>query len=316
MNEKDLFNELLKNRPEAEENPVTIGEGRGRKFLVPKWMTGLPEDKYVQSVTRFFKSSGIDIPVQIWYDLVVLRLDSIEDRPRCKAPGCNNPVEYEGSLYKGRGYFDTCCRACAGVLNRSQYVNTEEMNQKRSATLLGRKKSDTHRANIARCKTGTKASLETRRKQSLRKIAYLMRINEDSSITTYDGGRYHKGIIELKKCSTRFHYMSSWELGLLTELDSDPDVIEIRPVQGAIPYLHDDGSTHHYLPDIYIKLSSGKDYVLEVKPRSMILSDRITRLKLRAGINFYSDSNRPDYVIVTERKLRLVFSSGSILSIL
>lgn len=324
MNEKDLFNELLKNRPEVEENPVTIGEGRTRKFLVPKWMTGLPEDKYVQSVTRFFKSSGIDIPVQIWYDLVVLRLDSIEDRPRCKAPGCNNPVEYEGALYKGRGYFDTCCRACAGSLNRSQYINTEEMNQKRSATLLGKKKSDTHRANIARCKTGTKASPETRKKLSESRHQYYLTVDLDEWSNSYfksttngvlKKSHFKRGWIYLSKSSKEVYYMSSWEEEIYKILDNDPDVKVVSNSPDRIPYYsHIDEKDHVYIPDIYVELVDGRKFILEVKPRYQLLLDEV-KLKISAGLKFYSESE-VTYKVVTEDELGDLRSSNSILSII
>lgn len=68
-------------------------------------------------------------------------------------------------------------------------------------------------------------------------------------------------------------WRSSWELKVMTILDSHPDVLEWGSEEFFIPYRSPvDGKVHRYFPDFYVKKRSpnGKieTIIIEVKPKA------------------------------------------------
>jgi hypothetical protein len=63
-------------------------------------------------------------------------------------------------------------------------------------------------------------------------------------------------------------YRSSWEKQVMLWLDNNPDVIAWGSEVNVIPYISKvDGKQHRYYVDFYIKLKSGKKYLVEIKPK-------------------------------------------------
>lgn len=73
---------------------------------------------------------------------------------------------------------------------------------------------------------------------------------------------------------TNIIYRSSWELRLMSYLDSHPDVVEWASEEFCIPYRSPiDGKVHRYFPDFYVKKKSAgtgitETVVIEVKPNA------------------------------------------------
>jgi hypothetical protein len=67
------------------------------------------------------------------------------------------------------------------------------------------------------------------------------------------------------------NYRSSWELDLMKKLDTDDRVVSWNYEPLSIPYTHE-GKSKRYLPDFHIVSSTGKDYLVEVKPPNLSLT--------------------------------------------
>lgn len=110
MTEKEKFNNLINRDP-------TPGVGNrikkeGKDYLVPGWVFESEKESvlvtYKNIKSRY--SEKFNLTGQIIYDILVLGITNIEDRPKC--PICGKPVSYKGFA---AGYSSTCgdksCRA-------------------------------------------------------------------------------------------------------------------------------------------------------------------------------------------------------------
>jgi len=123
---------------------------------------------------------------------------------------------------------------------------------------------------------------------------------------------------------TKIIYRSSWELRLMSYLDSHPDVIEWASEEFCIPYRSPiDGKVHRYFPDFYIKKRNPngiiESLVVEVKPESQTkapmvqkkANKRYVREVITYGINqakwkaadVFCENRNWKFKIMTERDL-------------
>lgn len=66
---------------------------------------------------------------------------------------------------------------------------------------------------------------------------------------------------------TNIIYRSSWELKLMSYLDSHAEVVQWASEEFCIPYRSPvDQRVHRYFPDFWMKRADGKVTVIEVKP--------------------------------------------------
>jgi Straboviridae/Kyanoviridae head completion nuclease len=90
-------------------------------------------------------------------------------------------------------------------------------------------------------------------------------------------GNYLQGLFKPKHPSkylgdpTRICYRSSWELSVMTMLDSHPEVIGWASEEVAIPYLSPvDGKIHRYFPDLLVRIKRKDEPIdtslIEIKP--------------------------------------------------
>lgn len=119
-------------------------------------------------------------------------------------------------------------------------------------------------------------------------------------------------------------YRSSWELKLMSYLDSHPDVLEWASEEFCIPYLSPvDGRVHRYFPDFFVRkrneLGFIESIVVEVKPEIQVeppkVSRRITRRYINEvktyGVNTakwkaaknYCETRGWKFIIMTEKSL-------------
>jgi hypothetical protein len=71
------------------------------------------------------------------------------------------------------------------------------------------------------------------------------------------------------------NYRSSWELDLMKVLDFDDRVETWNYEPMSLPYVLE-GKTRRYIPDFHIVSTNGKDYLVEVKPSNLSLTDMNT----------------------------------------
>lgn len=79
------------------------------------------------------------------------------------------------------------------------------------------------------------------------------------------------------------NHRSSWELELMKRLDEDNRVETWNYEPLSIPYTLE-GKSKRYLPDFHIVSSAGKDYLVEVKPSNLSLTDMNTAKREAAQI--------------------------------
>lgn len=124
---------------------------------------------------------------------------------------------------------------------------------------------------------------------------------------------------------TKIIYRSSWELRLMSYLDSHPDVVEWASEEFSIPYRSPiDGKIHRYFPDFYIKRRSAttgliESLVVEVKPMSQSVpptvkkkpTKRYLREVMTWGVNeakwkaakAFCEDRKWKFQVMTEREL-------------
>jgi hypothetical protein len=73
-------------------------------------------------------------------------------------------------------------------------------------------------------------------------------------------------------------YRSSWELKFLNWCDSNTHVVKFSSEETIIPYISPiDNKPHRYFVDFKIVLSTGKTYLIEIKPSSQTVPPVGTR---------------------------------------
>jgi hypothetical protein len=136
-------------------------------------------------------------------------------------------------------------------------------------------------------------------------------------------GRYQvKNPKKYKGDHTKVYYRSSWELKFFNYCDKNPDIVKWSSEEIVIPYKSPiDGRYHRYFPDIWMKTSKGKVYLIEIKPfketqepkkRSRITKQYLNEVKTY-GINInkwkaaqeYCADRQWEFKIITEHELNL-----------
>ena len=83
-------------------------------------------------------------------------------------------------------------------------------------------------------------------------------------------------------------YRSSWERKFCLYCESNPAVINWASEPISIEYINSlDGKKHKYFPDYYMKLDSGKEYLVEVKPSSQLKKPTAPKRKTVRGMKNY-----------------------------
>lgn len=86
-------------------------------------------------------------------------------------------------------------------------------------------------------------------------------------------------------------YRSSWELRLMTYLDTHPEIEWWASEELVIPYISPiDGKMHRYFTDFVVKKSNGEVMVIEVKPAKQTAPPKIdTNLKGKPSKSFLKE---------------------------
>ena len=312
--EENIFYELLKLNPTPGQKYTDwkIGSNQAIQIKIYKWMTVDGSEKYVtiSYFTREVKKiCKVKFTSQEYYDIVVLGLVDISQRPKCMNCG-----KYTKFIGLGKiGYRKVCSHDC-DIKLKTERIRREGI------ALRGIAKSESHKNKIKAIKN-TK-EYKQRASKSIKEFyktdkgilqrkkisKAIQRRNIDDIISGKFNNRKSKflsGNYESKVWGKSFRYDSSWELNFLKYFDrsSMKNYIEIFDrCKASIRYNRADGTSHKYIPDFYIKLKSGIQIVVEIKPEDVLKNDPVVLAKRIAAKKYFHEKNIK-YVVLTEKEL-------------
>jgi hypothetical protein len=104
--------------------------------------------------------------------------------------------------------------------------------------------------------------------------------------------KFYKGKYRIKNIgkyagdSSKCTYRSMWERQAFKYLDDHPNVVKWSSEEIVIPYrCKTDGKPHRYFTDLYIKMSDGKTFIVEIKPKSQTKEPKKRSRKTKRYIN-------------------------------
>lgn len=131
--------------------------------------------------------------------------------------------------------------------------------------------------------------------------------------------RFSQGYINPQACHKMFESMkskpvifrSSWERIFVTWCEMSQNVKRWASEPIAIPYTLPDGTKHTYYPDFFVEMTSGKKWIVEIKPRSQSELKNAhsdydefqyykNMCKWQAAMKF-AEQNNCEFVVVTEK---------------
>lgn len=319
--EIDSFNKLISLNPQPGKsfnNYLKVINRGHYKICLYKWFTGLDEDIYVTQ-SHLYKhlndnSKFVKITPQIYYDVIVLGLTNINDRPKCEI--CGKISRWDG--FK-RGYLKTCSEKCSELLRDSRMseqglknfhkLQTKESREKQRESHKGWSPSEKQRKQISQRMKDfykTPKGLEMRKNSSrLLSERNIEMMKDKSYYNKRTGGKYKTGIYHSKVWNKDFNYDSSWEINFIKFFEKQKWQSEIKIFDrclDSIIYKWDDGTEHRYLPDFYIKFKSGLQVVIELKPANLIEKDPVILAKRIAAKKYFAKRNIK-YIILSENEL-------------
>lgn len=290
-----------------------IGTGSKMKIKIFGWLLNKSEDIYI-SVIHFSRWVYKNIPGltnQLYYDIVVLGLKSISDRPKCSI--CGKYATFSGF---GRGYLSTCSDSCFRQLRDtrmsdlgkkvSYLLQTKESRDKQRLSHLGwipsldyRKKASIRMKNFYKTRKGLVLKKKTAELVRARNISNL--ISETRFIKRK--GKYVSGNYKSSKFNKLINYDSSWELNFIKYIEKLDDILIFDRCLDPIDYVNiRDNTLHKYVPDFFIKLSNNQKIVVEIKPASIVKNSLEVLSKKIAAKKYFKKKNIK-YIILTEKEL-------------
>ncbi len=273
--ENDLLKELYQKRPKTAEginNPLIYVRGSGKKmeYNMFSWITGNPSDVWVSFAYIDSKLKKFGYNSQLYYDVVVLGIDSIDKRPVCRY--CGKPTKFK-SL--SRGYFDFCNLSCTAKWGNRVPSKIE---------------------NVRKALTGKKLSKAHKHSLSLGAIRRIIRTGAKNGIYKSKHGKYKPN-----KSNSTLYYDSSWELLFMKLMDKYKLAASINRVDFKIPYKDKEGNERNYIPDFLVVLNNGLKILIEIKPKRLRFSLRNFEKSLYG--RKYCYKNGLKYVLLTEDEL-------------
>ena len=267
------------------------------------WFTGLDHDikVFTTYLYRYLYeySKLVLITPQIYYDVIILGLTNIKDRPVCK--NCGKLTRFDGFKY---GYLDTCSKECRFIIRDKRL---SELGKYITKTLLRtdkfRKDASERMKRFYKTEEGKKLKQKSSELTSKRNVEMMINKSYYSS-SCRTSGKYKVGIYKSTVFDTCFNYDSSWEYKFIKFLETKKDKWKIRcfdRCKEPIIYYWEDGSKHRYLPDFYIEFDNIK-MVIEIKPHVLYERDPVFKLKRIAAKKYFSKKNIK-YITLTEKDL-------------
>ena len=288
-------------------------------IIFPPWFTKEEFDVVltIKQAKRYL--STMNLTFQNYYDIVVLGLRKIDERPHCE---CGNPCKFKTFSL---GYDKYCCREHSSKYKETPIAFIEAGRKSK----LGRKTPDSVKkkisesekktkagkiyictpetsAKLSRAKKGKPKSKEWRqhmRESALRRI----KENPDKALANLRNGGYRSGKISYYTCvkagNKVIKCLSSWEEHFLRLCDRLNYIVQVDTCQ-ALKYLDPiTKQTRLYIPDFLVTLDTGARMMIEIKPVEFKY-DPVVLAKKCAAIK-YCKSNNIIYVTLTERELFL-----------
>lgn len=266
-------------------------------YVFPKWLTELNQDIKV-APCKVNKNLPKDLTPQMYYDLVILGINSIEERPKCAYCGSESSF----SLCKG---YKSYCKSC----------NRKEAAKNISKALKGKPLSELNRKHLSEAKKGKKLTEEQRLR---RPRGYHFHLSEEakrkvslSKSRIHNLKFYKSGTYKSSKCDKMINYMSSYELDFLKICDSSKFIHKVE-VPDPIPYEYI-GKFHSYYPDFMITLDSGKKVLVEIKPKNLMMNElvlikRFSAFKWCRKLGIYHITITQDSIYKTNKKFKKVIN--------
>lgn len=292
------MNDLYKKyKGSLKEREWVRGSRENKKYYIPKELNKTGEDLWV-SPSKLLKRLITAVSEQVYYDLVVLGISSIDERPKCIYCGHEALFKFKAKdlTHGGIQGYQVYCTSCASI----------DKGIKISNKLVGRKLSKEHIKNLSLAKKGKKLT-EEQRKRRPRNYHFSLTLEQRDKIAKSKKGKvcsrnyYKSGEFVTLKCSDLIiKFLSSYEYDLLKILDKSKNIVSIE-IPDPIKYQLEDGSFHYYYSDFLITFDTGHKLLIEVKAFNLINSEKVIRKRI-AGIKWCKKLGI-SYTTLTERDI-------------
>lgn len=268
--------------------------GRFWEYFIPSFINKNNKDAWAKG-PWLLKNLKEGVNIQIYFDLVVLGISSVNDRPKCQFCGKECMFLFIRDPKKNRypGY-KTYCKNC-------RYRHTAELN---SIKLKGKPLSEENKKNLSLAKKGKKLTEEQRLK---RPRGYHFKLSEEAKekISKSKKGKiksrnyYESGKFVSTKFNTEIGYLSSYEKDFLTIIESSHYIVDLS-IPDPIKYKIGDKS-HYYYPDFLVTTLSGDKFMVEIKAKNLLNTEKVISKRL-AGKK-WCRKNNVKYITLTEDDL-------------
>lgn len=291
-----MFKKLLQKDKNLGTKNRVIRKGNIYKF--PGWVFDESGEEFVivkyKTVKR--RAEEIDCTVQILYDILILGLTDISQRPKCKV--C-------GKVLSMRRFSEGYPVTCGSTNCKKDYARKEMLNMWKDQSYRNTQ-SKSHK--VWAEKPENKEYLRKRAIDSWKIPEYRehqSQVHKEFAKNNPNKIRngIHGTINITKSIKGTFRYDSSWERDLVLLMDKIPEVISIERPDFYIPYKYN-GESFSYFPDISVKFSNNNLYLIEVKAKWLIKFDPRVEWKIKAGEDYVKNSNYYyKYILLTEDQL-------------
>lgn len=283
-------------------------------YLVPSYISG-EKDIYVKSFILSKKLKKFGFTPQLYYDVFILGISSIEDRPKCII--CGKEAIFDNKNPYVRGYLKSCENPTHKKLAMTAILQLKDNREKQRLSHKGWKPSKELRDRWSKQRTGKKKHfkkefidyLKNRNKNFIwtqdRRNKISDKILEKLKTSPNSRKNFKKGWYKSDITGETYHYDSSWEYKFLIYLEKIYKKGYIKSFKRCtefVSYKSDDGFYHKYIPDFTIILENNIEVIIEIKPVSLLKKSRKVFLKKIAGIKHFLKEKKK-YIVLTENEL-------------
>ena len=322
MKEEKLFNQLyeLFEKYDLKSQQIikydeTNKPNKNTLYLFPTFLSGEDKNIYVKSFILAKKLRKAGYSTQLYYDIFILGISSINDRPKCII--CGKPAKFDTENGFVRGYLKSCNDSSHRKLAMRYILQLKENREKQKQS---------HKGWVPSNELRNKWSVERKgKKKNFKKefIEYLIQRNKDFDwtqerrdlisnkiinrlkVSPNSRKSFKKGWYGSKFTGKTYHFDSSWEEKMIIYLEKillKGYIKHFDRCTEYVKYKTDDGFFHKYIPDFYVVLNDGTKVIIEIKPASLLKKSRVVYLKKMAGLKYFKKKNYK-YIILTENEL-------------
>ena len=322
MEEVEIFNKFVSlnpNKGEKYNNYYTKKDNNRGYYRIYSWFSeDLTEDYLVYSGYFFHYLNKYGMTVQFYYDIIVLGLTSIDQRPVCKY--CGKPTTFKDMILGYRLFCNRSCKKFWEIQENGQYVQTEESKKKISDSLKALfsseegEKMKNHLSEIQKKNWADPNSIfrtaefKEKKEKAFRELLndpikgkeYRLHVFEAMPPTFKK--KFKNGIYHSDRLNKDLKYFSSYEERFLKLMEDDINVIDFDNVHFSITYTGIDDRSHEYFPDFLINYQ-GQKIIIEIKPLFLVDDETVT-IK-RDTAKEFCKSNNYLYITLTEKEIFL-----------